>query len=355
MFCEKCGGELRQEENKLVCTKCGAEFPPESAANSAQESDFVQPAAAEIVPRGFSNKKLIIALVSAVAVMVAAAVVFIVLNPFKPQNQPAATGGVEVAERFLWEQNYEQAVIEFEKVLEIEPMNVDAYLGLADAYIGLGDTEKALEALRKGFELTGDPRLQAKIDELTNANEPESGSMGFVTIAGWEYDVATTTNLYLKEKGLTDEDMKALAGLTRLEDLDLGGNEISDLTPLAGLTKLERLDFYNNEISDITPLAGLTKLERLWLRESQISDLTPLAGLTKLERLWLRESQISDLTPLAGLTNLTELYLWENQISDITPLAGLTKLEGVRLDSDQISYADWEWLKAQLPCCNILF
>ena len=171
MFCEKCGGELCQEENKLVCTKCGAKY----GTDYNDDIKFVQPVGVKKVPRGFSNKKHIIALAAAVAVMVAAAVVFIILNHFKPQNQTAATGGVEVAERFLWEQNYEQAVIEFEKILEIEPMNVEAYLGLADAYIGLGNTEKALEALRKGLELTGDPRLQDKM-KANGSDVPQTSS-----------------------------------------------------------------------------------------------------------------------------------------------------------------------------------
>lgn len=88
--------------------------------------------------------------------------------------------------------NYEQAVIEFQRVLEIEPMNVDAYLGLANTYIGLGNTEKALEILQRGMEVTGDSRLQALIDELT---KPVFGSMGSVTILGTELDIATTKKI----------------------------------------------------------------------------------------------------------------------------------------------------------------
>ena len=269
MFCEKCGGELRQEENKLVCTKCGAEY----GTDYNDDIKFVQPVGVKKVPRRFSNKKHIIALTAAVAVMVAAAVVFIILNPFKPQSSPVLGGKVEVAERYLWEQSYERAIIEFEKVLEIEPMNVEAYLGLADAYIiSLGDTEKVLEALRKGLELTGDPRLQVKIDEMTKPSEPVYGSMGFVTIAGREHDIATTTALKLSDLGLTNEDIKPLAGLTNLTYLNLYRNDISDLTPLGGLTNLERLQLFENQISDITPLAGLKNLTKLILWGNQISD-----------------------------------------------------------------------------------
>ncbi len=64
----------------------------------------------------------------------------------------AAIGGVMVArnsssvntpsellslgEKYLSELDYEQALVQFLKVVEIEPMNERAYLGAAEAYIG---------------------------------------------------------------------------------------------------------------------------------------------------------------------------------------------------------------------------
>ena len=70
--------------------------------------------------------------------------------------------------------------------------------------------------------------------------------------------------------------------LTNLQELYLGGNQISDLTPLAALTSLTSLELGGNQISDLTPLAALTSLTSLELGGNQISDLTPLAALTSL-------------------------------------------------------------------------
>lgn len=83
---------------------------------------------------------------------------------------------MDAAERYLSELNYEQAVIEFQKVLDIEPMNIDAVLGLADVYAKLGDTDKALEILNDGYEQTGEKQLKRRIDKLTGASaaSPES-------------------------------------------------------------------------------------------------------------------------------------------------------------------------------------
>lgn len=131
MFCENCGNELRQEENKLVCTKCGTEY--------SAESEIQTPSAELVVPKVFSSKKNIIIIIAAAVISIGAVGAVVAVNMNKPAVQTALSG-IEVAERFLSEQNYEQAIVEFEKILEIEPMNVDAYLGLAEAYIGMGDT-----------------------------------------------------------------------------------------------------------------------------------------------------------------------------------------------------------------------
>ena len=59
---------------------------------------------------------------------------------------------LSVAERYLSEMKYEQAIIEFDKILSVEPKNADAYLGKAEAYIGLGDHKSAADVLGEAVE-----------------------------------------------------------------------------------------------------------------------------------------------------------------------------------------------------------
>lgn len=143
--------------------------------------------------------------------------------------------------------------------------------------------------------------------------------------------------------------------LLAFNELDLtayrGYSSILDVARFKNLTKLELSQ--NESISDITPLAGLTKLESLNLGRNKISDLTPLAGLTKLTELRLWDNKISNITPLAGLARLTYLDLSDNNISDISPLAGLTKLTELGLYNNPLSTAQVEWLRQQLPNCYI--
>ena len=158
----------------------------------------------------------------------------------------------------------------------------------------------------------------------------------------------TTTQLILRNRGISDlspfaevelpilhtldltgnsiSDLSPLGGLDSSVLVSLGGNNISDLSPIAGWTRLSQLDLSNNSISDLSPLAELTSLQSLFLSDNNISDLSPLSGLTtSLREINLRNNNISDLSPLVGLlTNLSRVDLAENNITDISPLAGLT-------------------------------
>jgi len=78
--------------------------------------------------------------------------------------------------RYLSEGNYQEAIIAFSAAIEIDPKRAELYEALADAYIGIGDTDKAQEALEKGYTATGETYLYERLDLMRNAlyfNEPD--------------------------------------------------------------------------------------------------------------------------------------------------------------------------------------
>lgn len=81
---------------------------------------------------------------------------------------------LSLGQKYLLEENYEEAVVAFEKAIRIDEKCVEAYLGLADAYVGKGDPDKALEILGKGYEITEDDRLNDKYLELSGSADGES-------------------------------------------------------------------------------------------------------------------------------------------------------------------------------------
>lgn len=103
------------------------------------------------------------------AIAVIAVIIAVVCISFTPSETVDITSLVSTAQKYLVEQNYEQAIAEFEKAIQIDPMNVEAYIGIAQAYEGVGDTDKAVEWLEKGYELTGDAQLKELLDELLSS------------------------------------------------------------------------------------------------------------------------------------------------------------------------------------------
>lgn len=125
---------------------------------------------------------------------------------------------LELGQKYLEEMKYEEAVVAFNNAIEIDPMNADAYLGLVEVYIRTGDFDKAYEYAAKGYELTGDERLQEKMDMIESGNitasngwvmkqcyydyEYDLGFLGYVT---WTHDMqgrVETTSIYDKNNQL---------------------------------------------------------------------------------------------------------------------------------------------------------
>lgn len=95
-------------------------------------------------------------------------IVIIIIGVILYQNNDAINvrKQLDLGEKYLSELEYDQAAAAYEAAIEIEPMNVDAYLGLADVYMGKGDYEAAVRVLQKGYDLTQDETLKGKMDEV---------------------------------------------------------------------------------------------------------------------------------------------------------------------------------------------
>ncbi len=177
-----------------------------------------------------SNKRaLVIAVTAAIIIIAGVIVAFFMLN--SPMHR--IDNYYNNATKYLAEMNYEQAIVEFDKILEIDPMNVEAYLGKAQAYYEMGDIDKAIEILEYALSLVDDERIREKLNELklirnpppvvTQPVEPEVEVVdnGYV-----EYEILAVSELELRNLG---------AGINYIvnEDstyslMDINGNKLSD-------------------------------------------------------------------------------------------------------------------------------
>ncbi len=165
MFCQRCGAKL--PENTTKCPNCGAEYVAESATD---------PETNEKTPKKisfFTKKKIIITLLI-VAILIFGGITAAVTLSNGSSISVSTSDMLQLADRYLKEMNYEQAIIEFQKILEIEPKNVDAYIGLAEAYVALEDNDRAIEVLERAQRnVDNDQRIENKLAEVNRIYESE--------------------------------------------------------------------------------------------------------------------------------------------------------------------------------------
>ncbi len=101
------------------------------------------------------KSKIIIIGLSLAIIMVIALISYLLFMNSKDQRVKRQ---LSVGEKYLEEMNYENAILAYNLVLEIDPMSEDAYLGLADAYIGLQDYAMAFETANLGLSKIGKSR-----------------------------------------------------------------------------------------------------------------------------------------------------------------------------------------------------
>lgn len=84
---------------------------------------------------------------------------------------------LDLGQKYLDELDYEQAIVAYEAVLEIDPKCEEAYLALADIYVVLGDIEKAVEILGEGYSQTSSETILERQKEIFEQAEREEGAL----------------------------------------------------------------------------------------------------------------------------------------------------------------------------------
>ena len=259
----------------------------------------------------------------------------------------------ELGHKYLTEMNYTEAVASFTEAIELNPDDIEAYLGRAEAYIGLKQYDDAKADYGTAIEKAADqPYLQAEayigraeINEETNENEDALSDYEAASTALDKVDVEKITDVTeqmleaLKIKvynacarlsallGRYDAAVagytKALESLSKLPDdadvLDVKAAKVTSYTGRAEAnTKLEN---YADVLPDYDALIDLgedktadrdTLLAAMSLAQSQAGDL---AGADS----WLDEVNHADYAESIQLTAVEDL---------LKNAAGLAKAEG---------------------------
>ena len=180
--------------------------------------------------------------------------------------------------------------------------------------------------------------------------------------------------LYGQCKGLTDETLPHLSGLTKLEELGTDGIQVSDagLAMLTALTNLRSLSFFHPSFgmkgfdgSGFAALKALPKLERLTIAGTPFNDkgMAAVAEIKQLRdfRTWHTYQTSAGNESLTKLPELQSLWLGQRlrrydggsnaaSLDDSTfnVLTKLKMLESLTLDEARLSLAALQRLK-ELP------
>lgn len=209
MYCIKCGSKL--DDSDIFCGECG--FPVEPLNEPAM------PQQTPAVPK--KRHPVRFALISIGVVAVLGVTAFVGIHIYKEKRaeaeaQAAAEAEAELrrtlreqmrlGDRYLDELDYERAVAAFEEAIEIDPKNVDAYMGLAQAYAGLQDYQKAIDVLLEGENETDDNELREYREALETIWNVLATLDGMVFVADGDINYSNNVplsgaNVHLERNG----------------------------------------------------------------------------------------------------------------------------------------------------------
>ena len=93
-----------------------------------------------------NNKKKIAGIGTISAIIVMLSSIFIYANVIKPQKYSEY---MDLGNKYLLEENYEEAILAFEKAIKIDAKSTEARVGVAKGCLGINDIDRAVEKLQE--------------------------------------------------------------------------------------------------------------------------------------------------------------------------------------------------------------
>lgn len=299
---------------------------------------------------------------------------------------------LDLGEKYLFELNYEQALVQFLKVIEVEPMNVRAYLGGTDAYLHLDRIQDTVDCLTAGIDTTDNKNLA-----LVLVGVKKSVIEGFIALAeaygaeGWYEKALELLQRVYKETGneiigrklgiVQASEMKfrddyviqwkdpAFENLIRqylgkesgdihyddvklIEKIEIWGQIIEKTGE--SLIASHSADWFRTRdgregkkdggIKTLVDLAHFTSLNNVSVNYqenldiSALSDIINIDCLHRLTNLGLNGNGITNISVVSELIALKSISLGYNDIMDISPISMLIELEKIDLgNNNQLS------------------
>ena len=158
---------------------------------------------------------------------------------------------------------------------------------------------------------------QPQAEAFMNANPKVLVVYDSKDLMSWWADISDTWKEILsKASGISATPTKEeLAGISKIDSLNVSDQNITDLRPLQKLPKLKILNAQKTAVTDLSPLADLKELTQLNIAKTAVKDLSAIARLPKLKIISADQSKIENIE-LNSLPALEKLYANETPIND---------------------------------------
>lgn len=295
---------------------------------------------------------------------------------------------IDLGEKYLVELDYEEALVQFTKVIEVEPMNVRAYLGGADVYLHLDNQQEASNWLAGGVNQTNNENLakaQIGVEKsvlegyiaIAEAYEAESWhdkALELLTrvyaengdeIIGRKLGIIEASELVFRDDYVIEWQDPEFERLIRqylgqesgdihyddvklIESIEIWGEIIAAADEKFGASYSDewfslsdgREGSKTGKIQTLKDLEHFTSLNSLvvnyqeGLDISSLSDIENIDCLQRLTSLSLIGDKIDDISVVSELIALQTLKLNYNDIRDIAPISMLIELNHVSISNN---------------------
>ncbi|MCR5119544.1 MAG: zinc-ribbon domain-containing protein, partial [Lachnospiraceae bacterium] len=165
MFCSNCGKEI--EDDASFCGFCGQKLreagPADSNGPEPANNNRPDIFSDTVVSKKKNNTGPVIA-IAAVAVLLIAVGIVIFVKSASPARKYEEQ--LKLAQRYLYELDYDKAIAAYRAAIEIDPKSEAAYLGMAQSYAEKGELQAAIDILKEGLEKTESVSMEERLAEL---------------------------------------------------------------------------------------------------------------------------------------------------------------------------------------------
>ncbi len=128
-----------------------------------------------------------------------------------------------------------------------------------------------------------------------------------------------------------------VAAFSSLASLYLSSNHFDNLNFITNLPNLQQLSINVSTVTNVSTLTNHTLLNYLDVSYTAATDLSAVSGLTNLSTLWAGGNHTHTADFVIALTNVSWLGLEYDNLTDITPLTTLSNLYYLTLENDQLT------------------